>query len=323
MVNRWCRGILLLVVLLAGSAAAEVAVVGDKLSLDALIWVNARGERVTERGLTRMDFAFYRFWAPVGLTIRPVPGASFRLSFDAGWNERALDIYADLDLPAEFVLRAGQFVPPLGSEALTEPGRLKLIEYSILKGAWKPYDPRDVGIMLMRDRGAMAFSFAVVNGAGRSTWLQDDNKWKDLGARVVYRPALLPGFFVAGRSYYARVGQDGGLQLNYALELGAVRSGLNVTGELQQAIIGKYRITAGYLQSAYRALDWLEPVGRLQASYDIGRTVVFGLTAGANVGLYGNAVRLMVNYDLRRILTPQSASRSTRHQLLLQLQMAL
>ncbi|MFO7690532.1 MAG: hypothetical protein R6W83_08255 [Cryobacterium sp.] len=313
----------LLVVLTTTLAVAEVVLVENRLTLDAVAWANARWQRVSEGGVSQIDFSFYRFGAPVGLNFRPAPGTAVRVSFDAGWNERALDLYVDFRLPAGLLLRAGQFIPPIGHEALTLPQDLKAVEYSLLKGAWKPYDPRDVGLMLARDSGLVAASIAFVNGFGRSGWLQDENKWKDISGRLLFRPAFLETSFIGGRGYYGRMGPDGGLMVNYALELGFGFGGLVMAAEIQHALIGAYGVTAGYAQTAYRAVDWLELVGRLQGSLDVSRTWALGVTAGANVELRGDAMRLMVNYDYLRQQSRQSASLSERNRVLLQLQASL
>ncbi len=319
--SRFVAGVLL--VLLTTTATAEVVLVENRLTLDALALVNARWQRVSEVGVSRMDFSFYRFGAPVGLNWRPATDVMVRVSFDAGWNERALDLYADLRLPAGFVLRSGQFIPPIGREALTLPRKLRFVEYSILKGAWKPYDPRDVGLMLSRDTGLFAASIAVVNGFGRSGWLQDENRWKDVCGRVVFRPRAVENTFVGGRGYYGRVGPEGGLMANYALESGLGLGEVTLLSEVQRALIGTYAVTAAYLEASGRVLDWLEPVGRLQASIDDARTLTAGATAGAIVDLHGESVQIMLNYDYLRRFPRQHSEEYERHQLLLQLRASL
>jgi hypothetical protein len=310
-----------LVGILVAAASADVVLVEDRFSVDVLAWVNCAWRQAEVAGYADTRFDFYRRGALVGIEGRTGTVALGRVSMDAA-NLTPLDVYADFHWPSGFGLRAGQFVAPVGFEALTDPKALRFIEYSLVKNAWKPLDPRDVGLMGTYKNAFAELAVAVVNGNGRGGWLQDDNKWKDVCGQVVFKSFDGLGVLLALRAYYGRTGTEGSDFTNYALELDARRGPLEARCELQNAVIGPTTFTSFYAQASHRLLAALEPVARFQMSFGTGSVRNIGITGGLNSPIRGDDLKVMIDYDYRRQDAPGIESDFTVHQILLQLQTA-
>lgn len=311
--------VFVLCVILVSLSPAQITLVPGRLNIDVLVWTNAAWRWAEALGFTRSEFSFYRFGAPIGLTGYVTEEVSFRTSFDAGWFQGALDLYADFRWPSGFGLRMGQFVAPVGIEALTEPKKLKFIEYSLVKGSWKPLDPRDAGLMLTYEDTRLVLAVAVLNGNGRGAWLQDDNRWKDFCGRLAFLGWDSAGLVVAARGYYGRTGTEGSYFWNRALEFSFQRNSWGLAGEVQQSNVE----TSFYAQTSYRLNRLLEPVGRLQASFAPGSIRNIGATVGMNFLVREDNVKVMLNFDYRRQGAPGVELDYTNYKVLLQLQLGL
>ena len=293
--RRTCS-LVLLAVCLAAQASAEVVLLDGKLATDITAWANCRWSNYTQAGFSASRFEFYRFGGFVGLTARVSPVASARVSFDAGWANSALDIYVDLAWPSVLAVRAGQFVVPTGFEALTKPEETKLIDNSMVKRLWKPWDPRDVGIMLSYDARPISGALAVINGNGRQDPLHDDNDAKDIAARVVLRILEHSGLLFAVRGYHGKYGAEKVNFDNVAVEASFRDWGLDVTAEGQRAVFGTALRNSFYVQAAYRLTGLLEPAGRYTMEFAEDR-FDFGVTGGMNFRVKGDRLKLMLDYD--------------------------
>ncbi|MFO7675239.1 MAG: hypothetical protein R6X12_02840 [bacterium] len=328
--------VVLTLAILAGTALADIELADGRLALDALGSANAKWQRTERLGLSAGRFDFYRLRAPVGLIGVVNRTALFRVSFDAGLYEGVYDLHINLGWPNGFGLRAGQFLLPVGLEAMTQPKHVSFVEHSIVRANWRPWssrdvdiwDPRDVGVMLTFGKEHEGRQFpvshvevavAVVNGSGKGQWLRDDNDWKDVCGRVAVRPMSGVDALIAARGYYGRMGTEGTIFRNSAAEFSVRLGRLRLVGEGQHAVAGTNTRITLYLQGVYSARPWLEPVIRTDASFRPNETDL-GLTPGLNVIFGGDRLRLMLNYGYRRRMSSDPGLRLAEQRLLAQLQ---
>jgi len=289
----------LVIFFLAGTARGEVSLVGGRLSADALIWANCCWQQTEVIGLTDSRFDFYRRAAFIGLTGHISSVTSMRLYFDVG-SVSAYDLYVDFHWPSGFGLRVGQFTPPLSFEAWTEHKKLKLVEYSLVKRHWKPYGPRDIGLMISHDGRVLGIAGALVNGNGRNQG-GDNNEWKDVCTRVVFKSLADYGLRFACRGYYGWVDEAGVRFWNSAVEYLWDRQPFQVLAEFQHAVQGIAVWNSFHIQAAYQLFELLEPVARFQIEVVTKDEYDFGLTGGLNFLVFGDRLKVMLNYnDWRR-----------------------
>jgi hypothetical protein len=303
------------------NAVASVVLVADKLSLDALAWVNATWLRLERRGFASDRFDFSRRAVFIGLTANPVDQLALRVMFDVA-APAPHDLHLKLKGPAGFDLIAGQFQVPLGFEAATAYDSTKFIGYSLNRAYWKPGDPLDVGVALAYASSAIDAQVAVVNGNGRNQGLQDDNKMKDAAASVVVAPVADLGLAIMARGYYGRRGSNE--DLFYSLGLGAnyMWGSLLVVGEAQHSFWFRSR-NSFYVQASRRLGGGIEPVARLHMASHWDDKYELGLTFGMNVYLFSDKARLMVDYDYWHKATDIAELRGSDHKVQLQLQGAI
>jgi hypothetical protein len=177
---------------------------GHGIELDALVGTTAHFYRFTSAGLYSNEMVIERAVALAGLTGRVSSVVSIRAYFDIGsyWGGPALDMYTDFAWPNGMELRVGQFLLPLGMEAMTEFGRQKLANSSFLVGYAKPAGTRDIGVMGTWQRRRFSVAAALVNGAGTNTW--DNNVQKDMCVRLTLGPLAALDAVIALRGYYGR-----------------------------------------------------------------------------------------------------------------------
>ncbi len=310
----------LVVLAVNATAHGDIVLSEGRLSVDLLAWVNSRWKQTEENGYIKRSFDFYRLGAFVGVTGRLDSVVSMRVLFDAGWAQSALDLYVDFRWPNGVGLRAGQFRLPVGFEALTELDELKFIEYSFVKRRWKPWDPRDVGLMLSHDSRFFELVGAVVNGNGRRNPFQDDNNWKDVAGRLVLRPLARYGLTFAGRSYYGRMGEDEVPFRNVAGEVLFCRGAFAAAAEVQHALQGSMERNSFYIQATYEILGLLEPAARFHMEFRPDDKFDFGVTGGLSLRMSGGRLRVMLNYDYWERRRALSSDDIAEQKLLLQLQ---
>ncbi len=318
--------------LLMTMAHGEVSLIEGRLFADALIWANCHWQQTEVIGFTDSRFGFYRRAAFIGLTGRISSVTSMRLYCDVAdfLGQPAYDLYVNFLWPSGIGLRVGQFKPPLGTEALTKPDKLKLIEYSLLKRFWKPYDPRDVGVMVNYGRSWFDVSAAVINGNSRNR-AGDDNNWKDICGRLVLKPFPSFGLQFAASGYYGQMRietQDLSFR-RFTGEFKLDQQYLQFLGEVQHAKVpgGDLRFyirNSFYVQATYQLSELLEPVGRFQMEFQVEDKYEMGLTGGLNFKLLGDRLKVMVDYDYwRKRSALWSTLNGSEHKFLLQLQAAI
>lgn len=301
-----------------GGAHGEVSLHEDMLSLDALVWAGCRWHSSEQGGFASRYSGFYRGPAQVGLTGRIASVASVRLSADVTdpGGRMLRDLYVEMDWPCGIVLCAGQFIPPLGFEALTEPSKLKVVDYSLNKSYWKPMDARDVGAGLGYRSVSLNVFAAVVNGNGLNS-VADDNDWKDLAARVAFRFDRF-GVTLASRGYYGSVGTKGDLFRTWAAELAWAKGPLEFIGEYQNSY-WLHTVNSFYGQASYR-IGPLEPTARAQMAFHWDDKYELGLTAALNLYALHDNIKVMVDFDYWRKATDRSELRGNKSKMDIRLQ---
>ncbi len=288
-------GVLILLAI-AGCAWADLDLAGDKLVLDAAVWTNGHAWRAEEGGLTHNEFAVERVVAPVGLTGRLGQVASMRLSADVGTGS-AWDLYADLRWPSGFYLRAGQFLLPLGFEALTDPREQPLVNSSLLAGYAAPAGARDIGATSGFENHLLSIAGAVVNGAGANN--RDYDQRKDVCGRVVLRPLSTVDGAFALRAYYRGPDASDTAWLTAAVEAFLVRGPLEVQAEFQNRYSSDVRNNAAYLQAVW-SIGQLQPVARLDLVMPQGSRSDWMITGGLNLQSVPEHLKVMLDCTYRR-----------------------
>ena len=283
---------MLMLLVIAGTAWADLSVVGDKLTLDALVWAGARWWRFEHAGLAQSEFAFERVSALAGLTGQLSPVVSLRVSGDVGVVQPQ-DLYVDLRWRSGFGLRAGQLPLPLGMDAMTELDSQKLGN-SFLVGYAKPAGTRDIGVLGGWAFSRLSISAAVVNGSGANA--SDNNTRKDLCGRISARPLATLDGDLALRAYY---GSPDSLWRSAAVEARLKHGPLTLQAELQNHRSQYARNNSAYLQAAWSGAR-LEPVGRFDLILPQGKRADWMSTVGLNVRPVSDHFKVMLNCSYRR-----------------------
>jgi hypothetical protein len=288
------RIIVLLVI--AGVARADLSLAGERVALDALVWTGAHWWRAEHAGFAQNEFAFDRVGAIVGLTGQLSPVISARTSGDVG-NVQPLDVYVDLGWPSGFGLRAGQFRPPLGMDATAEPESLKLAGSSFLAGYAKPAGVRDIGILGRWEQGAFSVVTAAVNGAGANAG--DNNDRKDLCGRVAVRPLAALDAVFALRAYYGWPDALDSLWRTVAFEARLRRGPFELEAELQNHQSQYSRNNMAHVQAAWD-FGLVEPVGRFDIFVPQGKRTDWMAVGGLNLQPLPEHLRVMFDCSYHR-----------------------
>ncbi|MBM3331525.1 hypothetical protein FJY68_06690 [candidate division WOR-3 bacterium] len=282
----------------ASSAQADLDLAGDRLVLDATVWTSGHVWMAEEGGLSRNELAFERVDAVAGLTGRVTPGVSFRLSADVGRAEPR-DLYLSLTWRGRLGLRAGQFLQPLGMDAMTEPDSQILSGNALLISYAKPLGTRDIGILGTWDADRISVAAAVINGSGPNAG--EANGRKDLCARVAVRPASTANATLALRAYHGWPGASETAWQTVAFEASAARGPLELQAEFQNHQGPDARNNAGYVQ-AYLSTGQLQPVARLDLVLPSRKRADWMATAGINVRPFSacDAFRVLLSCSYRR-----------------------
>jgi len=195
---------LVLFLSLITSLCAELTVVPERLSVDGLIWTQARFARGGANGWFSDAFEFQHHQATVGLTAKITPITTSRLEFDfSSMNLR--DLWIEFAWANGLGLKLGQMKLPLSFNSAIEEHQLTVEEYSILyyTNVLKPVNLRDIGALgLFRsdnsDEPVFQALAGIVNGTGPNTG--DNNRTKDIFARMVIKAS--PVFTGGGHIYY-------------------------------------------------------------------------------------------------------------------------
>jgi len=278
------------------AAWADLDVVGDKLVLNAWVRVGAYGWRAENAGLARNQFAFERVSGVAALTGRPSSLVSLKLSGDVSYLQPQ-DLYVDLRWSSGLGLRAGQFLLPLGFDAMTEPDSQVLASKSFVASFAKSTGTRDIGVVGSYGVGRLAASAAVVNGSGANTW--DNNDLKDLCGRVSVIPFPSLDAVLALRAHYGWPDVSDSLWRTAALEARVRVGRLTLQAEYQDQISASARTNTTYLQAVWDngTLAW---VGRFDLDLPRGMHPHWMIDGGVNVRPRDGNFRLMLDCSYNR-----------------------
>lgn len=287
---------------LAGPAMSAPSTVGldlvpGRLSFDAVVYHTAHWWWFEGGGLRSDERVFERPVALAGFTGRVNSVSSVRCYFDIGetYGGPVLDMYAQLNWNSGWTLRAGQFLLPVGLEAMTDAADQKMIYNSFIAGYAKPGGTRDIGALVAWHGDDLAVSFALVNGAGANNW--DDNRAKDLCLRIGAR--LRQDLELAGRGYFGWTGPSEALWRTLAAEA-TYRSGSWVLRtEVQNHESRDAQNNAGYLE-ANLALGRWEPVVRADFILPQWQRLDAMMTGGVNLRPFSEHFVVMLNGFYRR-----------------------
>jgi hypothetical protein len=316
---------LLLVLLLSAPSLSPgaVEVVRDRLSLDFLVSASFAWTRYQIAGIGETHSDFCRPAAFVGLQANVGPEVSIRVYTDVAAlaQQMTQEFYLESKWQNGFVLRAGQLAVPLGREALTPQRDLKFATYSFVSRWWKPGDPSDVGIMTAYSTPRFDFAAAIVNGNDGRTYA-DDNKWKDVCARIAVNHLGRCGPGAAVRAYSGKT-DVGTSFLSLAGEVWLDREDLQVLVQVQHAVKGIYERDCFVAQAVYRPARILEPVLRLQVEFQKDDRYDYSAVGGLNIHLRDDALLLKVEFEQWHKESNTPAAVFTQQKVLLKLQAAL
>ncbi|MCX6842269.1 MAG: hypothetical protein NTX53_08320 [candidate division WOR-3 bacterium] len=286
---------ILALLIVAHTAWANLTVVGDKLSLDALVRTSAYWWRADQSGLARSEFAFERVGALAGLTGYLSPVVSLRVSGDVSALQPQ-DLYVDMHWRSGLGLRAGQLLLPLGMDAMTEPDS-QALGSSFLVSYAKPAGTRDIGVQGSWTLGRLSVSAAVVNGTGANAG--DNNDRKDLCGRLTVRPLVVMDAVLALRAYYGWPGSLDSVWRSTALEARFRRGPLELQAEFQNHRSQYARNNMAYLQAVWD-IGRFEPVGRFDLVLPQGKRTEWMMTGGLNLRPVSDHLKVMLDCSYHR-----------------------
>jgi hypothetical protein len=267
-------------------AMAEVVLVDDRLYLDAASFAGGYWWRADQSGLTQSEFGAERPGAFVGLTGHAGRVASLRVSANVSELEPR-DLFVDLRWTNGLCLRAGQLVPPIGMDGMTEPYNQPLIGSSFLASFAKPGGVRDVGVTGSWESGRMSVAAAIVDGRGANA--SDNNNRKDFCGRLTVRPLVSVDAEFAARTYY---GWPDTLWRTAALEARVVRGPLTLQVEFQNLRSKYARNNTAYLQAIWEVGSF-EPAGRFDIILPEGQLPEWMILAGLGFRVSSEHLRVM------------------------------
>jgi len=287
---------ILALLIVARAAWADVSLVDDQLALDATVRAGSHWWRAEQAGLTWSEFAFERVGVFTGLTGRLGSAVSLRASGDVG-DLQPQDLHVDLHWRSGFGVRAGQFLLPLGMDAMTEPADQVLASRSFLVSYAKPAGTRDIGIMGSWESSRFSASAAVVNGRGPN--VSDDNAQKDLCGRLAVRPLATLDADFAVRVYYGWPNAPDSVWRSAALEARLSRGPLTAQAEFQNHRSQYARNNMAYLQAAWD-MGMVDPVGRFDLVLPQGMRAEWMAVVGFNVNPLSDHFRVMLDCSYHR-----------------------
>jgi len=287
---------MLMLLVIVGTAWADLSVVGDKLTLDALVWTGAHWWRFEQAGLAQSEFGIERAGALAGLTGQLSPVVSLRVSGDVSVLQPQ-DLYVDLHWRSGLGLRAGQLLLPLGMDAMTEPDSQTLASSSFLVGYAKPAGTRDVGVLGGWEFSRFSASAAVVNGSGANAG--DNNTRKDLCGRLALRPLATLDAELALRAYYGWPDAPDSVWRSAALEAHLSRGPLALQAEVQNHRSQNARNNAAYLTAVWDA-GLLECVGRFDLILPQGKRSHWMAVGGVNLRPLSDHLKVMLDCSYNR-----------------------
>lgn len=296
--SRFGSLLLAVLVLLAvvETARANLSLVDGKLELDATVRTGGHWWRAEQAGLTWSESGFERVGLFLGLTGRLSSVASLRASSDVG-SLQARDLYIDLHWRGGLGLRAGQFLLPLGMDAMTEPDSQVLAGGSFLATYAKPAGVRDIGLAGRWGSDRFSASLAVVNGRGPNAL--EDNPRKDVCGRLAVRPMATGDADLALRVYHGWPGAPDTAWMSAALEARLNSGPFTVQTEIQNHRSQYARNNMAYLQAVWDA-GLLEPAGRFDIILPQGKRIEWMMVGGVNLRPRSDHVKVMFDCSYHR-----------------------
>jgi hypothetical protein len=273
-----------------------MAVIGDKLTLDATVWTGVYWWRAEQVGLAQNRSAFERPGALAGLTGHLSPFVSLRMSGDVSYLQPQ-DLYVDLRWSSGFGLRAGQFLLPLGMDAMTEPDSQVLAASSFMVSYAKPAGTRDVGVLGSWELRRLSASAAVVNGKGANA--DDNNNRMDLCGRVTVRPLVNLDAVLALRAYYGRPDAADSVWQSAAFEARVSHGPLTLQAEFQNYHSQRAQNNTAYLQAVWNT-GLLEYVGRFDLDLPQGKRTHWMIDGGVNLQPLSDHLKVMFDCSYNR-----------------------
>jgi phosphate-selective porin len=222
-----------------------------------------------------------------------------------------LDAVVGIRLPGDTKLAIGQFKVPFGLENLTSSTNLDTINRAQVTEALVPgrdlgAQGRDIGVQWSGTRALGAtpveFTLGLFDGAGINTG--DDNEHKDLAARLVVKPSIVPGLALGLARYDGETGALGvshdrtGGELVYLAGPWVLRS---------EAIWGEDGTTskAGWYATLVRSVtprvQAVARLDRLDPNTDVAGNVTQTVTGGLTWLLTKDgSARWQLNYERKR-----------------------
>ena len=234
---------------------------------------------------------------------------NYKIQVDAVKNPIILDALVELKLTSGVGLRVGQFKVPFSMENLTSSADLETInrstpEEKLAPGRDNRMNGRDIGAALFGKWSVLEYALGVFNGSGID--VKDNNSEKDIGGRVVVRPA---DFLAVGAAFYrGRTSLAAGAapydRNRTGLELAVMRGPFSLRGEYIFAKDDKLERSGWYVQGG-----WFLTPKKLQAvlkldGYDKDRDTSDNRTNLWTVGLnwlLTSKSKLQVNYELYKL----------------------
>jgi len=241
--------------------------VPERLTVDGTFWGDALFWQGSEKGWTKSGFGFYNRLATLGATGTVVKNVDLRLDFDL--NQILLrDLFVEWQGQNGLKVRAGQFLMPLSFECEAPETKMKVDDYSLLYSTLhKINNPRDIGLLVSYENpcsSARVFRAMgmVVNGTGPNTG--DNNSWKDVCGRLVFKPGRELDLWLGGRLYYGWVFSEGVRLLSFAGEMLFYNKPFSLQVEGIYRRFRNFSVPAGYAEVSADA-GFFEPAVRFEA----------------------------------------------------------
>ncbi len=274
------RAIRAAVIALACALTAVAAAGQDKKDQPAV--TSSRSFQLS--GYTQFLYSYYdegadSFSIPrarLTLTTNLLKNVRFRIQVDGVKSPALIDAMLDVQFKPYLGLRVGQYYVPFSLESTTSDSDLDAINRSQVVNALSPgrdigAQGRDIGAMLTGKYSIVEYYAGVFNGAGINRL--DTNRDKDVGARLVVRPAkflAVGGSLYDGR-YSSAQGAPPVTRDRAGLEAVLTVGGAVVKSEVINADDGPVSRSGWYLQGTYDLLPKrLQAVARWD-SYDADR----------------------------------------------------
>jgi len=217
--------------------------------------------------------------------------------------------YIRLSYFEHVLLKLGLEKAPVGLAELTSSDEIPFVTRPEVSNRFAPAE--ELGVHLEAPWEHWLVQLSATNGNGRAP--RDDNRRKDLSARVVWGP--LPWLSVGASTSQGAIGEVPRDRNRYNVE---VKLGDNLTGlqvEGYRAKDASVWSTASYVE-AYRGIpiraNWLTHVQpairyeRIDRRDDVADEELSVLTLGLNLLFHGHAAKLQLNY-LSELRTPGRA----------------